>query len=233
MIVITRPPEFADHLREFRSERIRTIQEGEVPAKLAERARLVVHIVPSRAFDETAEMDFAPFTLETDFLKPMHAWGYDAIRHNFDGLLRVARDDDTVYSYVQLFRNGVIEAVNTSLLRKDGDRQPSVPGTEVEHEAMELIVKSLPHLKELKVEAPVYVMLSLLGVKGYTMESRGFSTFTRRQSIDRDDLIIREVKLESFDVDVGDLMRPAFNRLWNAGGRSRSPSYDENDKRKK
>lgn len=141
MIVITRPPEFADHLREFRSERISAVREGEIPAKLDEGARLMVHIVPGKAFDETAEMDFASFTLETDYLKPMNAWGYDPIRHNFDGLLRVSRDGDIVSSSVQLFRNGIIEAVNTSLLRKDGERQPSVPGIEVEHEAVVQVIE--------------------------------------------------------------------------------------------
>jgi hypothetical protein len=227
MIISTKAVDFADRLREFRTERLSVIKEGQVPGELMKGARLVLHIVPAKAFDEEAQLDFTSFKLETDSLQPMYSFGSQSIRHNFDGMLRVAKRDNQIYSYAQLFWNGVIESVNTSMLETE-DEKPTIPCPLCEQEVMGAVKNSLNLLKELGVEAPLFIMLSLLSVKGYTMAVSGVFRHGSITSVDRDDLLVPAVKVESYDVDIYQAMRPAFNRVWNAAGWARSRSYDEN-----
>jgi hypothetical protein len=226
VIIRTKPAEFADQLSSFRTERLGIIREGKVPGDIEEGARFVVHIVPADAFDRTAELNFTSFRRETDALQPLYSWGSGPIRHNFDGMVNISKNRDLISSYVQLFRTGIIEAVNTTLLERQGEQQPTIPGTLYEREVLQFLLKSLPLLKELGVQAPLFVLLSLLGVKGYTMGVSGFMR-SPGSPVDRDELLVPEVKIEGYDTDIPKAIRPAFDRVWNAAGWPRSPNYDE------
>jgi len=48
--------------------------------------------------------------------------------------------------------------------------------------------------------------------------------------IDRDDLYVPDVKIESYDINIEDFMKPYFDFVWNACGESRSLNYDDNGK---
>jgi hypothetical protein len=228
MIVITRSAEFTDRLREFRDERLGVIREGKVPGELEKGARIVAHVVPAKAFNAGDEMDFSSFRREMDYLRPMYAGSYGPVRHNFDGMLNVAGDGDTVRSYVHLFRSGIVEAVNTSLLTPDlPDRRPLIPCPLYEKEVIELVLRTGQLLKDLGVDAPLYVMLSLLGVEGYMMYREGSMRFGYGHPVDRDDLLVPEVRIESHDGNLRLALRPAFYRVANACGWPRSYSYDD------
>jgi hypothetical protein len=78
----------------------------------------------------------------------------------------------------------------------------------------------------LGVEPPLFVMLTLLGVAGYRLDRSDFDDHT----IDRNDLIIPEVRVEEFNADPHEVMRPIFDSIWNAAGCSRDMNYDEKGK---
>ncbi|MCA1579137.1 MAG: hypothetical protein LC794_17445 [Acidobacteria bacterium] len=44
---------------------------------------------------------------------------------------------------------------------------------------------------------------------------------------DRDNLLVPVALMQSFDEDIDRLMRPVFNRVWNASGVQASPCFDE------
>lgn len=73
-------------------------------------------------------------------------------------------------------------------------------------------------------------MLSVLGVKGYTMY---VSTILGPEGdpIDRDILMAPEIMVESFSDDPGQILKPAFDTIWNAAGHPRSLGYDEQGRR--
>jgi hypothetical protein len=225
LFVITKPIEFADRLKNFRSERINTMLEGIIPVTMEQEARIVLHIIPKRALEEEIELDLGILLREGQSLRPIHAHGWDALRYNFDGLLTVSSADGIARSYVQIFHNGCIEAVNTSLLRPRKDRL-SIPSLTFEDELRKFLAASLPFLQKLAVEPPLYIMLSLLRVKSYYMGSdRGY--YDDIVPFDRDTLLVRETVMDSFDDDIDHLMRPVFNRVWNGSGVPASPYFDE------
>jgi hypothetical protein len=227
LFVVTKPIEFADKLKNFRSERIHVILEGTIPVVMEQEARIALHVVPKKAFDESTEVDLSILIRDDQSLRPIHANGWGRLRYNFDGLLSVDSANGRARSYVQIFHNGCIEAVNTSLLKKHNDRL-SIPSLTFEEELQKFLAASLPFLKKLAVEPPLYVMLSLLQVKGYYMGiDRGYYD-DEIVPFDRDSLLVPESVMESFNDDIDHLMHPILNRVWNACGVAKSTYYDEN-----
>ena len=93
---------------------------------------------------------------------------------------------------------------------------------------LEAIPRYLDILVNLSVEPPVLLMLSLVGVKGRRMLGR--DSLSYGDPIDRDALIIPEVLVDDFKANPSDVMKPAFDALWNASGWSASPHYDKDGK---
>lgn len=229
MIVGTKQIEFADQLKAFRSERVGTILASEAPVPMEEGARVVLHVVPAGAFEPKAALDLSILQTTAGGLGPSHGGSYGPLRYNFDGLLNVASSGDLAHSYVQIFHHGGVGAVNSSLLRKR-DERPRIPSLTFEKELRRIVIGSLPLLQKLGAEPSLYIMLSLLRVKGYYMGFSRADFYEEGHPIDRGDLLVPEVVLESFEGDIERAMRPAFDRVWNASGLARSLNYDEHGK---
>lgn len=105
-----------ERVRQFRIERIDAILQGNTPEALVGRSYVCVHMIPIAAFDPSFSFDIANVQEHGGALPPIgrHSWGP---RVNFDGLLSFApaRIGGAV-AYVQLFRNGVVEAVDCERL---------------------------------------------------------------------------------------------------------------------
>lgn len=225
MVVAVKQVEFEDRLKEFRAERLGMVIAGEVPVRMEEGARAVLHIVPQSAFESGAVVDLRAVERGRDFLWPIGGGNHGLTRYNFDGLLRTTSGDEYAYSYVQLFHNGIVEAANSSLLKKRPDK-PVIVSRTFEQEVRKLVGNALSLLREHGIESPLHVMLSLLRVKGYRMALNA-SEHGGSYPIDRDELLVPAVALSSFEDDVDKVMLPAFNRIWNASGVAGSPNYDE------
>jgi hypothetical protein len=165
--------------------------------------------------------------------KPFAAFSWGGI-YNFDGLYSATRESRApkYLSYVQVFRNGIIEAVDADVLRRyETSTSPLIPHNIFETRLLEGVQRFLAAQKLLGVEPPVLVMVSLLGVRGYMM-AVSVTHFGENQPIDRDNLVVPEVLLDSLDADVDTVMRSIFDAVWNATGWSGSPSYDSSGARK-
>src|ERR1043166_665283 len=152
--------------------------------------------------------------------------GWSSPRHNFGGLLSFAQYESSCYSYLQLFRNGSVEAVNTTLLKK-AEREDLPPEQYIydayEYQVLETVKRIMSLQKELGIEPPIFAMLSFLGVKGYEMSFSGISSLEEGRKIDRDDLILPEEVIESYDADLSSAMQRIYDVVWNAAGYSRPP----------
>jgi hypothetical protein len=86
-------------------------------------------------------------------------------------------------------------------------------------------------LRDLGVESPVFLLLSLVGVGGYRMLQRGIQRYpSELRPVDRDALLVPEVLVPSLEQDLHALerhMRPLLDAVWNSVGVPRSPHYDE------
>ncbi|MDP3013117.1 MAG: hypothetical protein Q8M92_02660, partial [Candidatus Subteraquimicrobiales bacterium] len=129
--------------------------------------------------------------------------------------------------------SGIIEAVDEGFTQQSPDGL-SIPSGLYEPALIEAFKNYLRVLTTLNVETPVFVFLSLVGVKGYTMATNTlvFRNERRRDHylIDRDCLLLPEIIIEDYASNIENLMKNCFDSLWNACGYSSSPHYNEEGK---
>ena len=105
----------SERIQSFRAERIGNILAKETPIPLNDSPKIILHIIPLSAFDPTSIIDIS--TIKTVNARPIGASGWSG-RYNFDGYVTYEKypDSPTSHSYVQIFRNGIIEAIDAMLI---------------------------------------------------------------------------------------------------------------------
>jgi hypothetical protein len=220
-----------EKIRNFRLERLSQISALETPVPLKEGTELVLHIVPLSAFQSFVTVDIKDALSDfSKFLQEMYL-----SRFNLDGLVSYATlPDGAVTRYIQLYRNGAIEAVDW-LLMNGLDKKRLIP------EGFEsVVIRSckdiLQYQQHLGIEPPIFIFLTFLHVKGWKID--GNSQYFRLQhsvynhEIDRDDLLLPEITIEDYSSinNLPNLLKPVFDACWNACGWPGSINYDKNGK---
>lgn len=220
----------ADRIRRFRPERISKIIANETPIPLNDTAKIVLHVLPVISFSPAQRYDLTDLTSKGLHLTPMYCSGWDS-RYNFDGMLTFAGvRERKSHSYVQLFGNGIIEAVEGLLLSPRGQRL-IIPSIRYEQELISSLTDYLAVLKTLEVEPPIFIFLTLLGVKGYSMGMDKWKyDIDETHTIDRDILQLPEVIIESYNVIPEKVLKPCFDSIWNACGFPRALYYNDEEK---
>jgi hypothetical protein len=214
-----------ERIRSFRSQRIDAINRNTTPIKLNETAKIVLHSIPLQAFDPGMIFDLSSYSNPRG----------PAFRFNLDGIVFYSEHSTASSSfwYQQVFRNGIIEYVRASLLTSG-----NIPSQRYEDEIIAMFEETLTIQRSLKVEPPIYIMLSLLGVNGYKMGVH--PNLPRRYpdlrqyldlQIDRDEIIVPEIMIDKFDQRPAQVLRPLFDVVWNSTGWPRSMNYDKDGNR--
>lgn len=138
-------------------------------------------------------------------------------------------EEGIVYYYTHVFNNGVLEAVDAFSLQAQGEKK-IIPSVAYEKELIDALNKYLYSFKKYQIELPAWVCLSLVGIKGYVMGVKEFWFRGRKVNpIDRDELIVPPIRIESYDLPVDRILKPAFDSICNACGHPCSLNYDENN----
>src|SRR5436190_14371812 len=116
--------QLSQRVKRFRDERLGLIASGETPVQIDQGPKAVLHIVPASALDPTAHVDPQIVQTKQDRLEPIYAHGWNH-RYNLDGLATYTpRSDGSSYTYVQVFRTGSLEAVESGIMSSpDGPPQ--------------------------------------------------------------------------------------------------------------
>lgn len=227
-----------ERIKNFRAERLSDIMSGETPVPLVDSPKIVLQIVPIESF-EARDFDLKIITSDEQtqnlpFISD--AFGYSRF-HNFDGYIQYARDSNhsDAYTYTQLFRNGIIEAVDASLILKPSKGyggSPYIPATYESH-LIKVLTTYLATQQKLGVKPPILIMLSILGVKGhFVLFDQLQRSFVEGHLISKKDLLLPEIQVDTFDSNPAEILKPIFDMVANAGGWEKSPNYDEDGKRK-
>ncbi len=215
----------ADKIRKFREDRISRLYSNETPVPFSKNAKIMMHLMPIVSFTPGKRFDVDKIANEhADLMAPIYCGSYSH-RYNLDGFLTYS-SGEVSDSYVQLFRNGVIEVVEGFLLKPDGE-ELLIPNVSYEEELIESLPRYLSVLKTLNVELPFFVFLTLVGVRGYSMSTSGV-LYRGRTPIEKDVLSLPEVMIESYNVHPEKILKPFFDSVWNACGFDRSLNYDGN-----
>ena len=216
-----------DRIRNFRLDRISKLIANETPMPFNEGAKIVLHLTPIISFNPAQGYDIDKIASQPAKMPPIYSGGW-SWRYNLDGFLAYSGGrEEKSHSYVQLFRNGIIEAVE-GLLLQPYKGQLTIPSVAYEQELIKSFTDYFALLKTLNVEPPIFLFLSLLGVKGYSMAvSNRYFGFHDSYTIDRDILLLPEVMIERHDIKAEKVLKPCFDSIWNACGFPRSLNYNE------
>jgi len=234
----------ADRIRAFRAERLGRVVSEDTPAPLENTGKVVLHMVPISAFDTPASVvdldirrpplnerlllpiSIIANTTDEDLDEVLYSNPTDFLpRYNFDGVVCDLQSLQPGAGYVQLFRTGVIEAADTGVFING-----HIDLVKLGQGLNRAVHRFLQLLRRLGVEPPIFLMLSLMGVASYEFAHVPYSYLSMRRPVDRENLVIPEVMVESLEQDltaVQRCMRPLLDSVWNAGGLRRSLDYDE------
>jgi hypothetical protein len=214
--------EIGEKLHALRERRISEIMQGGTHLGICDKAVLALHLVPlsSVGFDVSHDAIRSAAKTQT-LLQPITGGGWSG-RYNFDGYLVLS---STSKSYVQVFRSGLIEAADASLLnvRVPGyEKMP--PSIAFEMEVIRATVRYLDVQNRMTIPLPTFAAISLLRVKNFQMSSY---QHVSSPAIDRDTVMLPEVLIEEYGADIGRVLRPSFDALWQACGLEKSLNYDD------
>ncbi len=209
-----------ERIQKFRSVRLGKMIADEMPMSMPNSPKVVLHLVP---FNAAAPGSIIDITDKKNFERsmiPIHSSGHNS-RYNFDGFISYSPSDTSNHSYVQLFRNGSVEAVSAYLIDPHG-----ILIGEFEWNLINSAKTYIELLKTMSIQPPIFIMLSLLGVRGCRMAIHRSSSFSG-SPIDRDNLIIPEVIVDNLEIHEVTILRSCFDAVWNAFGYAKSLNYDE------
>lgn len=221
-----------ERVKTFRAERIVKLLEEDAPIPLGRGGIMAVHLVPLTALGSAPKFDITALKDRETLLEPLSVNGWDS-RYNFDGFLTLrscSEEGDSSRqrgSYVQLFRNGTIEAASTTVF--DENPRPYISSIGTEREIIDVTTRFLRVQRALGVTPPIVLAVSLLRVRGFEFAA-SFAVrlgYDDPHLVDRDHLLFPEELVESYDSDASHVVRPILDALWMAVGFPRSPSYDQ------
>jgi hypothetical protein len=227
--------------RRFKEERIEALRRNKTPVRFlsaseeshlqvpVERGftKFILHIIPLNWFASRNYVDLKIAYDNYEKIMPMN-WGGNRssgpVRYNIDGILTYDQDEfGYTHSYTQLYRKGIIEAVEGG-----GSITMDVPGGSMrlieiqkfEKQITDSLRNYLEMLQILEVDPPIFLFLTLLGVEGirlrYEHEEGDYSQSDH--AIDRNELELPEVCIKSHADEPKMILKDVFDALWNACG---------------
>lgn len=227
--------EISERMKSFRAHRIDEIIKGPPPAFLSSRELIVIHVLPVSAFDTPAILDLAS-VLQNDLGLAHPLAGQVSLemldaRYNFDGIIahrRLVREGDRTQYYTQVFRNGCLETANSRILEARTDGTTGGVLTNYEFWVEETVRRFMQLLEKNSIDPPIFVMLSMIGVKGRSIGWKLFDGFDPEAppgQIDRDPLLLPEIRIDTFAPDYYEALKPAFDIVWQSSGLPGSFNY--------
>ena len=214
-------------IRDFRADRLAKVAARETPVPLCEGGYMVVHIVPLNAFRARTEIPMRALQDHNNQVRPMDRdMGGFSTLINLDGLVTCAiRPPDESDTYAQMFRNGAVEGACTLDTNEHGNA--ALPSEWYEVQAANFVAEYLRIADNLEIEAPYYVFLSFVEVRGCEFRfNRGIWHGQSVPSWENDMMILPEAVIEDRSEQPLNALRPTFDMVWNAFGFGRSRNYD-------
>jgi len=218
-----------DKIRAFRTDRIIDLGNNVMPLPFVTGAKLILHVLPVEAFAGQPQYDVYQVLGRRGELQPMSATAWDE-RINLEGVIGFANSADKpplVRSYIQLYRNGIIETLNGTLLNAKYEGDKIIPSIAYERRSLDHLPQCFALLRGVGVVPPVVLALTLTGVKGMVM-SRDTFWSDATYPLAQDTLTLPEAWVEDLTTPAEKVLKPMFDLVWNASGYTGSPNFDEN-----
>lgn len=216
-----------DRIREFRRDRLDRIAADEAPVSISRsllgNGKVVFHALPISSFDRYVSIDVISEVASNsaDLANILDPIGHPSShRYNFDGYVRYSSGGKPC-GYVQLFRNGAIEAFQHLDFFLNERRR--IKAKHLESHVLKWADNFIKLQERLSIHPPFMFLLSLLSVKGYSIAETE-SAWGSGDPIDRSGLLLPEILLMKTDESLHEVLRPAFDIIWQSAGHEHSPT---------
>lgn len=235
-----RADSLASKIDTFLTNRINAISREDNTMPLMKGAKMVLHLIPVESFSVTNSIDLATVLTDIRNIFPIYSNGC-VHRINVDGIIAYSssgKDESVASSYLQLYRSGMIEAVEAGLLSDVGidfrNMGKLIPSITYECAIKESLISYTNFLKKIGMNVPIAISFTLIGVKGFTLsDSNDFSNNSVFSVIDRNIIQAPIQLLENFSDDYDSVLKVMFDIVWNACGQLQSKHFDANKRWKK
>ena len=215
-----------ERIRDFRIQRLNHLQASEEGS-----ARVVFHLIPVSAFTTSSRFDLSIIRSNGNYYQDLLRWGYNA-RHTLDGLIYChapSANQIPPGNFVLFFKNGAVEAVETHETQTGGERHPYFAGFAYDRILVENLRRLIGLQRALGVEPPIFVMLTIVGVSGWSIWVDAFRyAVDTAHPFDRDLLPLTAIMVDDLGTPPAVVMKDILDELWQASGWPRSFSYDDN-----
>jgi len=218
----------AEKIKTFHAKRISDIYANELPIPFYPSPKLVLHLIPLTAFNPGQNYDL---NISLYDIQPIKTSNFER-RYNIDGLLTYSKFKNAKrsFSYTQLFRNGIIEAVNSEVLWA-GSGEKIITITYIEDALIDIVPTYMNVFERLNIDLPAFLFITLVDVKGFTIPLNRSWGSNEPYPIDRDIVLIPEFMIEKINFDPCITLKPVFDCIWNACGYRGSFNYDREGNR--
>lgn len=220
-------------IKEFRKQRIKEIIEQSPSVK--SDAKIVLHLISQDALVEDKNCyDVEQFYDNYQKLHPIefvsltrdiNSDGFKIYEHSADSIQEVA--------YVQVYRSGIIEALDPYTLRQKHilENILLIPGGVFEAKIINAIHRYLSAFKQMQINLPVSIGITLIGIKGFKIAvSNNLIDLAAKRPINEDLLLLPEMEIPNVDLsraELAKLMKKTFDKIWQAFGYTKSINYCE------
>ena len=216
-----------DRIKAFREDRVKKLLEGNGSTLMGDGPKMIAHLIPLASFAARTNFETGELGRHVSRLRPLNTTGGCNARINMDGIVTHDINDprSASFSYVQLFRNGIIECVGDEIA--GSGRNESDPKTFITHYEkylLDVLPEYLSCQQALGIPLPVWLFLTFTGMKGVEIVVGRF----RRTNppIDREILALPEVEIGDYEQPALSLLKPLYDMLWNAAGYPGTQSFD-------
>lgn len=214
-----------ERIEAFRKERVEAISKNECPVNLSSPRRMVFHFIPEAALLEF-EVEPQNLVFYIQWMPILHPVGSQTHEHNSDGMVSFDRDRGIPTSgYVQLYRNGIVESVAddpTFFNPHDQAKKTRLFDHGYFREIPPRVKNYFTLLERLEVPPPVWFYMSFIGLEGCQVYSNDFFRSTGKP-IKEKLLLMPGQEIENYQTDINGLIKPGFDKLWNAAGYPNCP----------
>lgn len=154
-----------EKVRNFKTGRISKVVSDETPIRLREDGKIILHLVPLDSMNVNFSIELSRIKDNYSLLDNLYS-NSSVCKYNFDGYIAYspAYDQGLHNGYLQIFRNGVLEYVDSRMLMKYNDDY-NIPSVKYEQRLISVFKKAIEIFRILDVSAPIVLTLAFLNVK--------------------------------------------------------------------
>ncbi len=215
-----------EEIEKFCNRKVSEILLKETPVQLSDEAVVAMFLIPINYWNDEIIFDPAKLKDRSSGFQIMD-YGSGQIERNFDGFIASGHNK----GYLQLFRNGTILSVSSSITTHEADLKKHIPTTLLQGEIHQAFKRGLHLYKNIEIQPPFLGILFLIGAQNYFPPPAVIRDF-RGKALGREVIRFPEVYVTEYPEAFVVYTRKWFDFLWQGFGLDKCPDISDDGKLK-